>query len=108
MAFLTMNCAHGHYAGACESNLCECDCHKPVASPAQALYDKELKESKEAAHQAVKAFDLKPNDITALEAVYALSLFVNITRLGRPVSHDERRSFEKRWDAKVEEGKTNG
>ena len=68
IGLMTMNCMHNHYAGKCTSRLCECTCHR---DPEEGK--KRLRAAREAAHQAVKAFDLAPNIQNTTAAIEALS-----------------------------------
>jgi hypothetical protein len=69
---MTLNCIHNHYAGPCTSKLCNCECHQPKETPSL------LHTYREEAHQAVKAFDLKPSPETASVAIAALQMFIGV------------------------------
>lgn len=62
-------------------------------------------ELREKAHLAVMHFDRKPDLANALAALDALKAYSDNLRQGEPVSIDERFAFERRWDARVEEGR---
>lgn len=62
---MTMACIHNHYAE-CKSSICECQCHQPDAK-------EKWRAAREAAHQAVKAFDLAPNIQNTTAAIEALA-----------------------------------
>ena len=76
MPIMTMACIHNHYA-ACNSKLCECECHKPKDAPNRTA------ELREAAHQAVKAFDHSPNWDNTCLAVLALEEYQDQLRRER-------------------------
>lgn len=61
--------------------------------------------AREAAHQAVKCFDIKPDLASTVEAIEALQEYERTLRAGDTVSVDERFAFEQRWDARVAEGR---
>lgn len=65
-----------------------------------------LAHAREAAHQAVKAFDLAPGDATARHAIEALSEYRGILANTRtPKTREEMAAFATAWDAKVEESR---
>lgn len=66
MPLVTLGCAYEKHSG-CTSTICECDCHSTVpAKKAKAV-------AREAAHQAVKGFDIKPDLAHTKAAIEALT-----------------------------------
>lgn len=70
---VTIACQNGMHED-CENRRCECSCHP---SP------KQVKDAREAAHQAVKAFDLQPSAETATKAIDTLYTYRALLRKQR-------------------------
>lgn len=74
-------------------------------SPRTAL----LAQSREDAHQAVKAFDRKPDHANTKAAMDALSLYLGLLSQGfdrAPKTREEQAAFATGWDAKVDAPKS--
>lgn len=70
-----------------------------------------LAKTREDAHQAVKAFDRKPDHANTKAAMDALSLYLGLLSQGydqTPKTREEQAAFARSWDAKVEAGRFTG
>lgn len=64
-----------------------------------------LTKVREAAHQAVKAFDRQPDWDNTCLAILALEEYQDALRRGRTLRREEVADFARRWDDRVEAGR---